>query len=129
MCGGHGFLCSVNLTEWSLHCQPQFRNILSYFKTSSPPSSNGLFHFPFTACKRKDASPEPPQPPKKPRLVFTDLQRRTLQAIFKVRFCSPSLLRVYSHPFFVIIIHILITSWTPFLTSVTWAVRSSRLCT
>ena len=40
----------------------------------------------FSACKRKDDSPEHPQQPKKPRLVFTDLQRRTLQAIFKVRF-------------------------------------------
>ena len=41
----------------------------------------------FTACKRKeDHSPEHPQQPKKPRLVFTDLQRRTLQAIFKVFF-------------------------------------------
>ena len=38
----------------------------------------------FSVCnKRKEE--EPPQPPsKKPRLVFTDLQRRTLQAIFKV---------------------------------------------
>ena len=40
----------------------------------------------FSACKRKDDSPEHPQQPKKPRLVFTDLQRRTLQAIFKVCF-------------------------------------------
>jgi nuclear factor 6 (one cut domain family protein 1) len=29
-------------------------------------------------------SPEHMPQPKKPRLVFTDLQRRTLQAIFKV---------------------------------------------
>ena len=42
----------------------------------------------FSACKRKDDSPEHPQQPKKPRLVFTDLQRRTLQAIFKVNFCT-----------------------------------------
>ncbi|XP_040578945.1 uncharacterized protein [Lepeophtheirus salmonis] len=35
-------------------------------------------------CKRKeDSSPEQSPAPKKPRLVFTDLQRRTLQAIFK----------------------------------------------
>ncbi len=46
----------------------------------------------FSACKRKDGSvapseedPQQPPPPKKPRLVFTDLQRRTLQAIFKVK--------------------------------------------
>ena len=38
----------------------------------------------FSACKRKDDSPDHHQQPKKPRLVFTDLQRRTLQAIFKV---------------------------------------------
>lgn len=40
-----------------------------------------------TACKRKeldlDKSPEENRPPKKPRLVFTDIQRRTLHAIFK----------------------------------------------
>ncbi|RUS81816.1 hypothetical protein EGW08_010408 [Elysia chlorotica] len=43
------------------------------------------------ACKRKDLdgssmgdkSPEENRPPKKPRLVFTDIQRRTLHAIFK----------------------------------------------
>ena len=43
-------------------------------------------------CKRKDALDQeqvsPASAPKKPRLVFTDLQRRTLQAIFKVGFCS-----------------------------------------
>ncbi|XP_065352516.1 homeobox protein onecut isoform X3 [Cloeon dipterum] len=38
------------------------------------------------ACKRKEEQTpqqEHPPAPKKPRLVFTDLQRRTLQAIFK----------------------------------------------
>ncbi|TMS38350.1 hypothetical protein L596_005095 [Steinernema carpocapsae] len=38
------------------------------------------------ACKRKEeqqATGVQPQTPKKPRLVFTDIQRRTLQAIFK----------------------------------------------
>uniref|UniRef100_A0AC34RAY0 One cut domain family member n=1 Tax=Panagrolaimus sp. JU765 TaxID=591449 RepID=A0AC34RAY0_9BILA len=38
------------------------------------------------ACKRKEeqtTSPAQPAAPKKPRLVFTDIQRRTLQAIFK----------------------------------------------
>ncbi|CAI5449243.1 unnamed protein product [Caenorhabditis angaria] len=38
------------------------------------------------ACKRKDDVPMStcsPSIPKKPRLVFTDIQRRTLQAIFK----------------------------------------------
>jgi len=40
-----------------------------------------------SACKRKEEQTtgvDHPPPPKKPRLVFTDLQRRTLQAIFKV---------------------------------------------
>ncbi|KAL1129776.1 hypothetical protein AAG570_012720, partial [Ranatra chinensis] len=40
-----------------------------------------------SACKRKDDAStihtEHSSAPKKPRLVFTDLQRRTLQAIFK----------------------------------------------
>ncbi|KAG0433288.1 hypothetical protein HPB47_020063 [Ixodes persulcatus] len=46
-----------------------------------------------SACKRKEESPggasapvsgsAAKNQPKKPRLVFTDLQRRTLQAIFK----------------------------------------------
>ncbi|KAG8237194.1 hypothetical protein J437_LFUL016080 [Ladona fulva] len=46
-----------------------------------------------TACKRKEdpqTQPEHPPAPKKPRLVFTDLQRRTLQAIFKVASASDS---------------------------------------
>lgn len=48
-----------------------------------------LVFFSFSAtCKRKEESqpivPEHSTAPKKPRLVFTDLQRRTLQAIFKV---------------------------------------------
>ncbi|XP_071521824.1 one cut domain family member 2-like isoform X26 [Panulirus ornatus] len=40
----------------------------------------------FQACKRKEeqqSHPDQQPAPKKPRLVFTDLQRRTLQAIFK----------------------------------------------
>ncbi|XP_019639742.1 PREDICTED: hepatocyte nuclear factor 6-like [Branchiostoma belcheri] len=39
-----------------------------------------------SACKRKEqeaAKPPEQKGPKKPRLVFTDLQRRTLHAIFK----------------------------------------------
>lgn len=39
----------------------------------------------FAGCKRKEDLTSDTMPsPKKPRLVFTDLQRRTLQAIFKV---------------------------------------------
>lgn len=38
-------------------------------------------------CRRKDEPQMEHMPqPKKPRLVFTDLQRRTLQAIFKVSY-------------------------------------------
>ena len=38
----------------------------------------------FAACKRKDTEVKRENPaPKKPRLVFTDIQRRTLMAIFK----------------------------------------------
>ena len=40
---------------------------------------------PFPVCKRKEEEP-PQSQTKKPRLVFTDLQRRTLQAIFKVTY-------------------------------------------
>ena len=46
------------------------------------------FFFFVVACKRKEDPQTPaehPPAPKKPRLVFTDLQRRTLQAIFKVQ--------------------------------------------
>lgn len=51
-----------------------------------------LWHFIYlvsflrAACKRKEeqqSQAKSPTAPKKPRLVFTDLQRRTLQAIFK----------------------------------------------
>lgn len=52
-----------------------------------------FFFFAFSSCvgilgcKRKEEIPqEHLSSPKKPRLVFTDLQRRTLQAIFKVMF-------------------------------------------
>lgn len=49
---------------------------------------NGIFSPSlFAACKRKEEQQQQqqknPNTPKKPRLVFTDLQRRTLQAIFK----------------------------------------------
>ena len=55
-------------------------NIVSFFFVSLSLST-------FVACKRKEEQQTPPEhqsSPKKPRLVFTDLQRRTLQAIFKV---------------------------------------------
>lgn len=40
------------------------------------------------ACKRKEeqvVQPEEHRSPKKPRLVFTDIQRKTLHALFLVR--------------------------------------------
>ncbi|BFZ05000.1 hypothetical protein BsWGS_08039 [Bradybaena similaris] len=62
----------------------------SAFKPSQSPTKQGFIgqqgYLP-EACKRKeldlDKSPEENRPPKKPRLVFTDIQRRTLHAIFK----------------------------------------------
>ena len=49
-------------------------------------SAVGAFDVVAVVCKRKEEPPQAPEQPspKKPRLVFTDLQRRTLQAIFKV---------------------------------------------
>jgi len=42
------------------------------------------------SCRRKEEPQIEQMPqPKKPRLVFTDLQRRTLQAIFKVGINNP----------------------------------------
>ena len=41
-----------------------------------------MFEFEFLACKRKEEQSNTttqPTTPKKPRLVFTDIQRRTLQ--------------------------------------------------
>lgn len=45
-----------------------------------------ILRFVFSAVKRKESEISTPQEnrgPKKPRLVFTDIQRRTLHAIFK----------------------------------------------
>ncbi|XP_064476890.1 hepatocyte nuclear factor 6-like isoform X2 [Ornithodoros turicata] len=67
--------------------------------TTCPPRTANLYT-PHSTCKRKEdpsaptsqqpvsapppsSGPKNPNQPKKPRLVFTDLQRRTLQAIFK----------------------------------------------
>ncbi|XP_035829609.1 hepatocyte nuclear factor 6-like [Aplysia californica] len=62
----------------------------SAFKPSPSPVKSGFVgqqSYISEACKRKeldvDKSPEENRPPKKPRLVFTDIQRRTLHAIFK----------------------------------------------
>lgn len=48
--------------------------------------------------------------PKKPRLVFTDLQRRTLQAIFKV---SNARARVHTHMY----VHVRTYTYTQHVTS------------
>ncbi|KAJ8298771.1 hypothetical protein KUTeg_022831 [Tegillarca granosa] len=52
--------------------------------TQSPVAQHTGLDF-SAACKRKEQEPQPQEnrPPKKPRLVFTDIQRRTLHAIFK----------------------------------------------
>lgn len=60
---------------------------------------------PVSACKRKEEPqihPEHTPAPKKPRLVFTDLQRRTLQAIFKVVFNSINVIKTRYQRFFLI---------------------------
>ncbi|XP_059149861.1 one cut domain family member 2-like [Physella acuta] len=67
-----------------------YQPVGSAFKPSQSPTKPGFggqqSYIP-EACKRKeldvDKSPEENRPPKKPRLVFTDIQRRTLHAIFK----------------------------------------------
>ena len=61
------------------------KNIMKQFmkEVKIKVSSNVYFPGLFSVCKRKEEEP-PQQQTKKPRLVFTDLQRRTLQAIFKV---------------------------------------------
>lgn len=55
--------------------------------TDQSPAGNFSKHLPylFAACKRKEQEhgKDRGNTPKKPRLVFTDVQRRTLHAIFK----------------------------------------------
>uniref|UniRef100_A0A2C9K7Y4 One cut domain family member n=1 Tax=Biomphalaria glabrata TaxID=6526 RepID=A0A2C9K7Y4_BIOGL len=81
---------------WKWLQEPEFQRMSalrlagSAFKPSQSPTKPGFVgqqsYIP-EACKRKeldvDKSPEENRPPKKPRLVFTDIQRRTLHAIFK----------------------------------------------
>jgi len=55
--------------------------------TGSGNGSGSSGHNSVVNCRRKEEPHIEQMPqPKKPRLVFTDLQRRTLQAIFKVRY-------------------------------------------
>lgn len=74
-----------------------FSSYLSFL--SVPFASISLSRIPvISACKRKDEMANQAEhqqaAPKKPRLVFTDLQRRTLQAIFKV---SSARARAHTH--------------------------------
>lgn len=52
---------------------------------NSVPFYQCVFCAVFAACKQKEQEQQQPKErtPKKPRLVFTDIQRRTLHAIFK----------------------------------------------
>ncbi|GFU45603.1 homeobox protein onecut [Nephila pilipes] len=63
------------------------RNLQIYINFSFYGFSSHVFVSFLPACKRKEEQQQQqqknPNTPKKPRLVFTDLQRRTLQAIFK----------------------------------------------
>ena len=70
-----------------LHCAPVLMTLCNVIDVNFD-----LLLF-LAPCKRKEEPPpvEQPPAPKKPRLVFTDLQRRTLQAIFKVRTWSSSI--------------------------------------
>ncbi|XP_070200777.1 one cut domain family member 2-like isoform X4 [Littorina saxatilis] len=81
---------------WKWLQEPEFQRMSalrlagSAFKPSSPNKPSYVQpqqSFMAEACKRKepepDKQPEENRPPKKPRLVFTDIQRRTLHAIFK----------------------------------------------
>ncbi|XP_070200775.1 hepatocyte nuclear factor 6-like isoform X2 [Littorina saxatilis] len=85
---------SANDGEWSwsqsVCSRPNLQGEGSAFKPSSPNKPSYVQpqqSFMAEACKRKepepDKQPEENRPPKKPRLVFTDIQRRTLHAIFK----------------------------------------------
>uniref|UniRef100_A0A2C9K7Y3 One cut domain family member n=1 Tax=Biomphalaria glabrata TaxID=6526 RepID=A0A2C9K7Y3_BIOGL len=76
---------------WKWLQEPEFQRMsalrLAGAITGVTRANNVYTSSPIAACKRKeldvDKSPEENRPPKKPRLVFTDIQRRTLHAIFK----------------------------------------------
>lgn len=62
------------------------KSITENMRITSNHLATNHFPLPPTACKRKEeqqTTTKQAVAPKKPRLVFTDLQRRTLQAIFK----------------------------------------------
>ncbi|XP_070504946.1 hepatocyte nuclear factor 6 isoform X4 [Chironomus tepperi] len=64
------------MAKWLQEPEYQRMSALRLAAAQIPQRGNGA------GCKRKE-EPDHVQTPKKPRLVFTDLQRRTLQAIFK----------------------------------------------
>ncbi|KAH9383629.1 hypothetical protein HPB48_025322 [Haemaphysalis longicornis] len=84
------FSSSSALLQREFVCCRYSVNSLSLSLFPPHPTPPPLFR---AACKRKEdaapggaaaaAGPAAKSQPKKPRLVFTDLQRRTLQAIFK----------------------------------------------
>ncbi|XP_064601574.1 homeobox protein onecut-like isoform X2 [Liolophura sinensis] len=74
---------------WKWLQEPEFQR-MSALRLAGAVDKNITYQAKFetpTSCKRKEQEQQsPPQenrPPKKPRLVFTDIQRRTLHAIFK----------------------------------------------
>lgn len=82
--GGTRSTRKKNLCSKQQHCKNLFKTIFHAGKDAHESCLVDKKYAYFSACKRKDDSPDHQQQPKKPRLVFTDLQRRTLQAIFKV---------------------------------------------
>ncbi|CAH8480422.1 unnamed protein product [Heterobilharzia americana] len=66
---------------WKWLQEPEFQRMSALRLAESDPRYSSL-----TVCKRKEPEhikPSESRQPKKPRLVFTDIQRRTLHAIFK----------------------------------------------
>ncbi|XP_052065468.1 one cut domain family member 2-like isoform X1 [Mytilus californianus] len=76
---------------WKWLQEPEFQRMSALrlagktFGEVSIKKEEGGFGTSLIACKRKEQemSPQDSRAPKKPRLVFTDIQRRTLHAIFK----------------------------------------------
>lgn len=76
---------------WKWLQEPEFQRMSALrlagktFGEVSIKKEDGGFGTSLIACKRKEQemSPQDNRAPKKPRLVFTDIQRRTLHAIFK----------------------------------------------
>ncbi|XP_022245056.1 hepatocyte nuclear factor 6-like [Limulus polyphemus] len=86
LCRSQGTLSDLlrNPKPWSKlkSGRETFRRMYTWLKE---PEFQRMSALRLAACKRKEEAPQQKNhsQPKKPRLVFTDLQRRTLQAIFK----------------------------------------------